>query len=173
MLTLDQLLSRVVERRGFAVQGTDAEALFAKKGDELLLTAWKTDAPVTAPEAGMFLAALEQVHATSGILVATQGVDAAAVTLAPFLGVVMISYASESAFWIGVAGAPRAWDGIMAGPAAPAVASVWPGWMSSWLCCAPGCTRLPHWSTCRDGWRPLRICAMPALDEPPAAPPHA
>ena len=78
MHTLDQLLSRVVERRGFAVQGADAEALFAKKGEESLLTAWKTDGPVSAADAAMFLAAYEQVHASTGILVATQGVDASA-----------------------------------------------------------------------------------------------
>jgi hypothetical protein len=78
MHTLDTLLSRVVERRGFAVQGADAEALFAKKGDEGLLAAWKTDGPLTVADAQLFLAAMEQVHASSGILVAPKGIDAAA-----------------------------------------------------------------------------------------------
>lgn len=75
---LDQLLSRVVERKGFRVQGTDAEALFAKKEDASLLVAWKTAAPVTLEEARLFLAALDQLHATSGIVAAPLGVDAQA-----------------------------------------------------------------------------------------------
>jgi hypothetical protein len=87
MHTLDQLLSRVVERRGFAVQGTDAEALFAKKGDESLLAAWKTDAPLTLADAQLFVSAMEQVHATSGILVAPKGADQAAKDLASTKGV--------------------------------------------------------------------------------------
>ncbi|HUR67837.1 MAG TPA: hypothetical protein VM370_01215 [Candidatus Thermoplasmatota archaeon] len=75
MPSLDQLLSRVVERKGFHVQGADKEALFAKKGDDTLLAAWKTDAPLTGDDARIFLAAFEQVHATSGILVCPLGAD--------------------------------------------------------------------------------------------------
>lgn len=74
-LGLDQLLSRVVERKGYNVQGADKEALFAKKGDETLLAAWKTDAPLTTEDAKMFLAAFEQLHATTGILVCPKGAD--------------------------------------------------------------------------------------------------
>lgn len=78
MHTLDQLLSRVVERRGFTVQGTDPEALFAKKGDETLLAAWKTDGPLTTADAQLFVSAMDQLHATTGILVAPKGFDQAA-----------------------------------------------------------------------------------------------
>lgn len=78
MPSLDQLLSRVVERKGFTIQGADEEALFARKGEESLLAAWKLDGPLSASEAAMFVAAMEQVRATSGILVAPKGVDAAA-----------------------------------------------------------------------------------------------
>lgn len=78
MLTIDQLLTRVVERKGFTVQGADAEALFARRGEEALLAAWKTDGPVTANDAQTFLQALEQVHASSGILLAPGGVEPAA-----------------------------------------------------------------------------------------------
>lgn len=72
---IDQLLSRVVERKGFHVQGADSEALLAKKGEDILLAAWKTDAPVTVDDARIFLTACEQVRAASAILVATKGVD--------------------------------------------------------------------------------------------------
>lgn len=72
---LDHLLSRVVERKGYSVQGADDEALFAKKGEESLLAAWKTDAPLTPEDARMFVTAMEQVQATSGILVAARGTD--------------------------------------------------------------------------------------------------
>lgn len=75
---LDTLLSRVVERKGYTVAGADAEALFAKKGDETLLAAWKTDAPLNAEDARIFLTAMDQVHAATGILVAVKGVDPAA-----------------------------------------------------------------------------------------------
>lgn len=75
---IDQLLSRVVERKGFHVQGADAEALFAKNGDDALLAAWKTDGSLTIEDARVFLAAMEQVRAVSGIVVATKGVDPAA-----------------------------------------------------------------------------------------------
>ena len=78
MSGLDQLLSRVVERKGFRVQGADAEALLAKKGDETLLAAWKTDAPLTVDDARIFLSAIQQVRATGGILVATKGAEQAA-----------------------------------------------------------------------------------------------
>lgn len=75
MHTLEELLSRVVERKGFAVQGADPEALFAKKGDEALLAAWKLDGPLSSAEATMFIAAMDQLQAKSGILVAPQGAD--------------------------------------------------------------------------------------------------
>lgn len=78
MSSLDQLLSRVVERKGFSVQGADAEALFARKGDETLLAAWKLDAPLTAGDAQIFLSAMEQVRAATGILVAPKGAEQAA-----------------------------------------------------------------------------------------------
>jgi hypothetical protein len=78
MPSIDQLLSRVVERKGYIVQGADQEALFARKGEEALLAAWKLDGPLTAADAQMFLAACEQVRAASGVLVAVGGVDAAA-----------------------------------------------------------------------------------------------
>ncbi len=78
MQTLDQLIARVVEHKGYTVQGSDAEALFARKGDEAFLAAWKLDGPVTAADAQLFLQAYEQVHATSGVLVAPRGLDAAA-----------------------------------------------------------------------------------------------
>lgn len=78
MPSIDQLLSRVVERKGYTVQGADQEALFARKGEESLLAAWKLDGPVSVADAQFFLSALEQVRATSGLLVAAQGVDAAA-----------------------------------------------------------------------------------------------
>ena len=78
MPSIDQLLSRVVERKGYTVQGADQEALFARKGEESLLAAWKLDGPVSAADAQFFLTAMEQVRATSGLLVAAQGVDAAA-----------------------------------------------------------------------------------------------
>ena len=77
-MTLDQLLARVVERKGFTVQGTDPEALFARKGDDTLLAAWKTDGTLTTNEATIFVAAMEQVHAKTGILVAPQGAEPAA-----------------------------------------------------------------------------------------------
>lgn len=72
---LDQLMTRVVERKGYLVQGADAEALFAKKGDDTLLVAWKTDSPLTTDDAKMFLTATEQLHATNGILVCPKGAD--------------------------------------------------------------------------------------------------
>lgn len=72
---LDQILSRVVERKGFHVQGADSEALLARKGEDTLLAAWKTDAPLTADDARIFLTAMEQVHAVAGILVATKGAE--------------------------------------------------------------------------------------------------
>lgn len=75
---IDQLLSRVVERKGFRVQGADSEALLARKGDDALLAAWKLDAAVTVDDARIFLAACEQVRAASAILVATKGVEQAA-----------------------------------------------------------------------------------------------
>lgn len=75
---IDTLLSRVVERKGFRVQGSDAEALFAKKGEDALLAAWKLDAPLSVDDAKIFLAAMEQVHAATGILVATKGAEQAA-----------------------------------------------------------------------------------------------
>lgn len=78
MPSLDQLLSRVVERKGYTVLGADKEALFARKGEDALLAAWKTDAPLTAADAQIFLTALEQVHAAAGILVAPKGADPAA-----------------------------------------------------------------------------------------------
>ena len=78
MLTIDQLLTRVVERKGYTVQGADAEALFARRGEETLLAAWKTDGSVNAQDAQTFLQALEQVHASSGILLAPGGVEPAA-----------------------------------------------------------------------------------------------
>src|SRR5579859_7055834 len=78
MQTMDQHLARVAEHKGFTIQGADAEALFARKGDETLLAAWKLDGPVTLTDAQLFLQAYEQVHATHGILVAARGLDAAA-----------------------------------------------------------------------------------------------
>ncbi|HEX2021951.1 MAG TPA: hypothetical protein VHH36_04515 [Candidatus Thermoplasmatota archaeon] len=76
MTTLDQLLARVVERKGFTVAGSDAGALLARKGTESLLVAWSLDGPVTQADAQMFLGAMAQIPATSGILVAPRGVDA-------------------------------------------------------------------------------------------------
>lgn len=78
MHTLEELLSRVVERKGFAVQGTDPEALFAKKGDEALLAAWKLDGPLSSSDTAMFIAAMDQLQAKTGILVAPQGADQSA-----------------------------------------------------------------------------------------------
>ncbi|MEA3199117.1 MAG: hypothetical protein QOE90_545 [Thermoplasmata archaeon] len=78
MQTMDQLLARVAEHKGFTIQGADAEALFARKGDDTLLAAWKLDGPVSLPDAQLFLQACEQVHATHGILVAPKGVEPAA-----------------------------------------------------------------------------------------------
>jgi hypothetical protein len=75
---LDQILSRVVERKGFHVQGADAEALLARNGEETLLAAWKTDGPLSVEEARIFLTAMDQVHAATGILVATKGTEPAA-----------------------------------------------------------------------------------------------
>lgn len=86
-MTLDQLLARVVERKGYSVQGTDPEALFARKGDDTLLAAWKTDGALTTNEATIFLSAMEQVHAKSGILVAPQGAEPAAKDLLAAKGV--------------------------------------------------------------------------------------
>jgi len=78
MQSLDQLIARVAEHKGYTVQGTDAEALFARRGDDTLLCAWKLDGPVTPADAQLFLTAYEQVHATQGILVAPKGLDDAA-----------------------------------------------------------------------------------------------
>ena len=74
-LGLDHLLSRVVERKGYTIQGADKEALFAKKGDDVLLAAWKLDAALTPEDAQMFLAAIDQLHATTGVLVCPRGAD--------------------------------------------------------------------------------------------------
>lgn len=78
MPTFDQLLSRVVERKGYTIQGADREGLLARRGDEMLLVAWKTDAPVTPADASIFTTALDQIHASAGILLAARGLDAAA-----------------------------------------------------------------------------------------------
>ena len=78
MLTLAQLMSRVAERKGYAVQGADEGALLARKGDEKLLVAWSLDNSVTTADASLFLAAIEQIAAQKGILVAPKGIDEAA-----------------------------------------------------------------------------------------------
>lgn len=75
MLTLAQLMSRVAERKGYTIQGSDQGALLAKKGDERLLVAWNPEGSVTTADASLFLAALEQVHAERGILIAPKGAD--------------------------------------------------------------------------------------------------
>ncbi len=77
MPTMDQLLARVVERKGFLVQGADAEGLLARRGEESLLVAWKINGPITAADAQLFTTAMEQVHASSGILVAPKGCEQA------------------------------------------------------------------------------------------------
>ena len=76
MPTLDQLVSRVVERKGFAVVGADGGALLARKGEERLLVAWSPMGSVTLADASLFLAAMEQVGAAQGVLVAPKGIDA-------------------------------------------------------------------------------------------------
>lgn len=75
MPTLDQLVSRVVERKGYAVQGADEGALLARKDDERLLVAWSPKASVSIADASMYLAAMEQIGATSGVLIAPLGID--------------------------------------------------------------------------------------------------
>lgn len=117
MHTLDQLLSRIVERRGFTVQGTDPEALFAKKGDETLLAAWKTDGPLTTADAQLFVSAMDQLHATTGILVAPKGFDQAAKELVATKGV---DVWAESRLVLEV-GEAFVHDAILAPAAAPAV----------------------------------------------------
>lgn len=76
-----------MERKGFSVQGVDREALFAKKGEDTLLVAWKLDAPVSEGEARLFIAAMDQVHATSAVLVAPRGAERGAKDLAAAKGV--------------------------------------------------------------------------------------
>lgn len=78
MASLDQLLARVIERRGYTVQGADGEAIFARKTDGSLLVAWKLGAAVTAEDTRTFTQALEQVDASAGILVAPEGTEAEA-----------------------------------------------------------------------------------------------
>lgn len=78
MPSLDQLLSRVVARKGYTIVGADSEGLLARKGEESLLVAWETDAALQASDVQMFQTALDQVQASQGILVALRGTDAAA-----------------------------------------------------------------------------------------------
>lgn len=119
MQSLDQLIARVAEHKGYTVQGADAEALFARKGDDTLLCAWKLDGPVTAADAQLFLTAYEQVHATSGILVAPKGVDPAAKDA---LGAVKgVEAWAESRLVLEV-GEALVRDAVVAGPSAPAAA---------------------------------------------------
>lgn len=118
---LDQLLSRVVERKGFHVQGADSEALLARKGDDALLAAWKTDGPLTSADATIFLTAMEQVHASTGILVATKGADQPAKDMLASVKNVELWAESRLVVEVGEAFVKDALDGspMAAAPAAP------------------------------------------------------
>lgn len=122
MPSIDQLLSRVVERKGFTIQGADQEALFARKGEESLLAAWKLDGPVTAADAQLFLTALDQVRATSGILLAPRGVDPAAQNLVSGAPRVDVWAESRLVHEVGEALVRDALDAAHPAAAAPAVA---------------------------------------------------
>lgn len=116
---LDQLLSRVVERKGFHVQGADSEALLARKGDDALLAAWKTDGPLTAADATIFLTAMEQVHAGTGILVATKGAEQPAKDLLASVKTVELWAESRLVVEVGEAFVKDALEGLAMAPAAP------------------------------------------------------
>lgn len=124
MLTIDQLLSRVVERKGYTVQGADAEALMARKGDETLLAAWKTDGPLDASDVQVFLQAFEQVRAASGILLAPAGVEPAAKDALAQARGVEVWAESRIVLEVGEALVKDAWDGRH--PPAPAVGPAGP-----------------------------------------------
>lgn len=126
MPSLDQLLSRVVERKGFTVQGADQEALFARKGEETLLAAWKLDGPLSASEAAMFVAAMEQVRATTGILVTPKGVEPAAKELAASNKAIEFWAESRLVLEVGEALVRDACDGPLHHPAAAPAAAGYP-----------------------------------------------
>lgn len=136
---IDTLLSRVVERKGFRVQGSDAEALFAKKGEDALLAAWKLDGPLTIDDAKIFLSAMEQVHAVSGILVAIKGAEQAAKDALAANKAVELWAESRLVVEVGEAFVKEALEG----PAAPAAFPTTPVPAAAAPASAPGPRKFP------------------------------